>query len=289
MGIFRGGSVVILCFLLLISFILVDSFLILGLSLRYNNVESGISLIVQNISSSNSILPPEITGNFNITKASLDVASKIATYCQNVTEYNFTYQGYNLTIPCNENFTANPQQIINKSMNDLTYQIYYANYNCGFFDCFSNTKFPFFLVSEKAMNYWMNKFYIMLGISLILILLLFLFLKQKLNTIIITGALLTITAFPILKLKDLVDFFAGNYSSLINLFLSSTGTVFTLSLIIGIFLIALGIALRIMMRNKVKKKLSVDDVKNIVKKEVADENVKINQKKITKKVSSKKK
>ena len=271
MGIVRGGSVLILCVLLLLSLIVMDSFFILGSSLKYDNVEHGISTIVQDISNSGDLIPKELTGNFNVTKAATDVSLLIKYYCQNTnsSEYKFSYEGYNITIPCTQEFLNNPSAIINKSINDVTYEIYYQNYDCNFFDCFSKTNLPFFLVSEKSMNYWMNKFYIMLAVSLVLLFLIFLFVEQKQNTLIIAGVLLILSSFPILKLKDLVSILAGKFSSIINLFLSSTGMVFTLSLVIGGILILAGIILRILGRNVIKQKVSVNDVKNIVKEEIS--------------------
>lgn len=254
MGIIRGGSVFILCILLFLSFILMDSFFILGSSLKYDHVQNGISTLLQNISSG-SLIPNALTGNFNLTQAAIGISFQLKIYCQNVshTEYTFAYQDYNITLPCTADVVNNPQAIINKTFTDFSYQVYYKNYDCGFFDCFSKTGFPFFLISEKAMNYWLNKFYIMLAVSLALIFLIFLFIEQKQNTPILVGAMLILTAFPILKLKDLIDFFAGSFAPVINIFLSGTKTVFTISLVIGVILIALGIVLRILGRHTIKK------------------------------------
>ena len=101
--------------------------------------------------------------------------------------------------------------------------------------------------------------------------LIFLFVEQKQNTPIIVGALLVLSAFPILKLKDLLYVLVGKFSSLINLFLSSTHTVFILSLMLGIFLFIAGIALRLFGRESIKKKISRKELKEIVKKEISKE------------------
>ena len=273
MGILRGGSVIILCLLLLLSFIVMDSFYVLGSSLKYNNVQQDITTVVQDISSGTSVLPVDITGNFNLTRIALQVSAPIKQYCQatNSTEYNFTYENYRVVIPCNQTFLDNPGAIINKTVQDVTYGIYYTQYDCSFFNCFSKTQLPFFLVSKKAMDYWMNKFYIMLIASLVLIFLIFLLVEEKQNVAILAGALLILAAIPILKLKAVIDFFAGRFSPLIDLFLKNTGAVFTLSLIIGAVLVAAGILLRFLGRNTLKKKVSVDDVKSIVRQEIGKE------------------
>ena len=274
MGMIRGGSVFVFCLLLLISLFLMESFYVLGTSLQYNNVESGISGVLQNLSTSNNIISKEIIGDFNVTKAALDASAQLQRYCQNNTDYVFSYENYTVTIPCTAGITANPQAIINKTISDITHDVYYANYNCSFFDCFSKTKLPFFLVSEKTMDYMMNKFYFFFAVSLALLLLIFLLAEEKQDVPIIAGVLIIISAFPILKLKDLVDFIAGKFSPVIDIFLGSTGSVFTTFLIIGIVLIALGIAWKVFGRNTIKKKLSVNDVKGIVKEEMEEEKAK---------------
>jgi hypothetical protein len=153
----------------------------------------------------------------------------------------------------------------------VIYDIYYKDYGCGFWKCFSKTGFPFFLVSKKAMDYWMEKFYLVLIVCLFLTGLIFLLVEQKANAPIIIGALLVISVFPLLKLKDLLYFLAGDFSSLINLFLSTTRSVFLFSLVLGLVLMAAGIGLRIFMPETLKKKFSAEEVKEIVKEEISKE------------------
>lgn len=272
MGFFRGGFVLVLGVLLFISFLALNSFFILSSSLKYDNVKDGLYPLVKNLSVSGTgeLFPKEILGEFNLTKAAEDNSDIINSYCQNNTEYVFSYKGYTVNIPCYANAT-DPEVLINETFNDVIYDIYYKQYECGFWNCFSKTEIPFFLVSEKAKDYWQGKFYLTLIISLILVLLIFLFVERKPNTLIIAGALLILSALPLLKLKDLFYALAGKFSVLINLFLSSTRWVFIFSLILGIFLITGGIALRFWHPEAVKEKLSKKEVKEIVKEEIKEE------------------
>lgn len=283
MGFFRSSFVFILGILLFFSFLAMNSFFILQSSLKYENVKAGLYPLVVSQPGSEigeGLVPEEILGNSNLTKATEDALRIAKSYCRNKnnTNYSFKYQGYSLNISCDmvSNATSS-QEIINKTFDDAVYGIYYKEYDCNFWNCFSKTGLPFFLVSEKAREYWKQKFYFSLIASLILIALMLLFIEQKINTPIIVGTLLTISAFPLLKLKDLLYFLAGDFSFLISLFLSTTRSVFLFSLILGIFLMAAGIGLRIFMPETLKKKFSAKDVKEIVKEEIAKEKEKEKQ------------
>ena len=282
MGFFRGGLVFILGILLFFSFLAMNSFFILQSSLKYENVKEGLYPLIVSVPGSGvgNVVPKEILGNSNLTKATEDALRIAKSYCknQNNTNYAFNYQGYNLNISCDTVANATkPQEVINKTFDDAVYNIYYKEYDCNFWSCFSKTGLPFFLVSEKARDYWKQKFYFSLIASLILIALMLLFIEQKINTPIIVGTLLTLSAFPLLKLKDFLYFLAGDLSSLINLFLSTTRSVFLFSLVLGLVLIAAGIGMRIFMPETLKKKFSAKDVKEIVKEEIAKEKEKQTQ------------
>jgi len=271
MGFFRGGLVLILGILLFFSFLAMNSFFILSSSLKYDNVKEGLYPIVQEAGTG--IVSKELMGDFNLTKEANKELVMAKNYCrQNNTNYVFNYEGYVVNISCQNVLNSNnSMEFINETYNDVIYDIYYKEYDCNFWNCFSKTGLPFFLVSEKARDYWKNKLYFSLIASLILIALIFLFVEQKQNTPIIIGVLLVLSAFPLLKLKDLLYFIAGKFSSLINLFLSSTQTVFLFSLILGIFLVCAGIALKILTRESIKKKFSKKDVEEIVKEEISKE------------------
>ena len=276
MGFFRGGFVLILGILLFFSFLAATSFFILGSSLKYDNVKEGIYPILKNISESGGrgILPEEIAGKFNLTEAARDALVIAKSYClnQNNNRYVFSYEGYAVDIPCETVLnSSSPDAIVNEAYEDVIYDIYYKDYDCEFWNCFSKTGFPFFLVSKKAMDYWMEKFYLVLIVCLFLIGLIFLLVEQKANAPIIIGALLVLSAVPLLKLNDFLYAIAGNFSVLINLFLSSARGVFFFSLIFGILLVATGIALRSWMPDSIKKKFSAKDVREIVKDEISKE------------------
>jgi len=263
MGFIKKSSVVFFSFLLFFSFLALNSLFILGSSLKYDNVNDGIYPIVKELSGTGggNLIPKEVIGEFNLTKAAEDARDVLKEHCKNNTDYSFTYEEYSVSIPCKYANSTNPEEIINKTFDDVIYDIYYKDYDCSFWDCFSKTEQPFFLVSEKAHYYWMNKFYISLLVSAILIFLIFLLVEHKPNTLIITGALLVLSVLPLLKLGDLIFAIAGKFSFLINLFLSSTKTVFWFSLILGVILIIIGIVLRVRGIENTKQKISKKEAK----------------------------
>ncbi len=292
MGFFRGGIILMLGILLFLSFFIMNSFFILSSSLKYENVKTDLYPLVKDMSMSGTgLIPKEIIGNFNLTNAATDSLNAFKYYCsnQNNTHYVFSYQGYTIDVPCQLANSSSPESFINETYNSAIHDIYYKQYDCKFWDCFSKTKLPFFLVSEKAMNYWKSKFYFFLLSSLILIALIFLFVEQKMNTLTIVGSLLALSAFPLLKLNVLLLLLfgilslAGNFSALINIFLSiflsSTHGVFLFSLILGILLIGTGVGLRLWKPDLIKKKLSKKDVEEIVKDEISQEKKKQKNKK----------
>jgi len=281
MGFLRGGSVFILGGLLFISLLALNSFFILGSSLKYDHVKEGLYPLLTNLGGSEEIIPKELIGNFNLTKAAGDASKIMKNYCKNNTNYVFSYEGFVVDIPCEELYINNFVEVINKTFDDVVYDIYYKEYDCGFWNCFSKTKLPFFLVSEKARDYWMNKFYISLIVSVILIILILLFIEQKQNILIIVGILLILSTLPLLKFGDLLFALAGKFSVLVNLFISTTHGVFMFSLILGIILIVAGIVLKLLYKESIKQKFSKKEIKEIVKEEIISEKQK--QKNISKK------
>ena len=284
MGFFRGGLVFILGILLFFSFLTMNSFFILQSSLKYENVKTGLYPIMKDMSMSETggLIPKEIVGEFNLTDAAKDALRIAKSYCRNPNNANyvFNYGGYNVNISCDTVLnSSSPDAVINETYDDVIYDIYYKEYDCKFWDCFSETKLPFFLVSQKAMDYWKSKFYYSLLASLILIALIFLVIEEKRNTPVVVGVLLALSAFPLLKLKDFLYALAGEFSSLINIFLSTTHEVFLFSLVLGILLVGTGIGLRFWKPDFIKKKFSKKDVEEIVKKEISQEKQKQKNKK----------
>ncbi|MFH1710962.1 MAG: hypothetical protein ABH840_01495 [Nanoarchaeota archaeon] len=253
MGLIRSGLVLFLGILLFVSFLAMNTFVTFSSSLSYENVREGVYPLVQGLGDSS--LPEDIVEDLNLTKIAEGEKFRAENYCQrqNMTVYNFSYKGFIIDIPC-ETIYLGVDSIINETISDVVYGIYYTRYDCNFWSCFSENQFPFFLISQKAHDYWKGKFYLLLIVSLILAVLIFLFIESRSNAPIIIGILLALSALPILKLSSLFSAFLGQpMSFIIGIFFIKANVVFWISFIIGLVLIAIGIASRIMNFEFMKK------------------------------------
>jgi len=257
MGLIRGGVVLFLGVLLFVSFLAMNTLATFSSSLSYENVRNNVYPIAFGIGDSS--LSEEVMGNLNLKKVAEGENLKASNYCnrQNTTIYNFSYEGFMIDVPCTI-VAQGTQAILNETISDVVYGIYYTQYNCSFWNCFSENQFPSFLISQKAQDYWQGKFYIMLLISLILAVLIFIFMENRINAPIILGILLVLSGLPVLKLSALIYAFVGKpLSFVIGIFFSKAALIFWISLVIGLAFIAVGFASRIM---------NLGFIKNLIKK-----------------------
>lgn len=150
------------------------------------------------------------------------------------------------------NWSLEHDNVINNSQNfsntlskqNLTIDdIYYKEYNCSLFECIKQDESPLVLLSEKSKIYFHQKFIFMLLISLALIGIMFLFLESKYSVFTITGILMIFSALPFRKLNWAINLLPkGKVTELFIVFFTKATNVFTVMLIIGGILLALGIA-----------------------------------------------
>lgn len=270
MGAIRGVLLVFVCVFLFLSLLIGNVFWTLNLSLDYNNVKPEMSAIFDGTFEDQN-LETVVEDNFEIMKS----------HCQTGNEYMFNYDnsGYIFTLPCTVVLEGS-DAVVNYIVNDFVEEFYYKDYDCDFIDCFEKVG-PFFLVSQKAKNYWSHNAYLFLISSLILVVLLFLLTEKKLNTFIITGVLLIIASLPFAKLDLIFSFFSDKLVlGLLTIFFTESYTIFVISLVLGIILLGIGILLKIFKVgfkisnicskfSKKKEKISEDTTKHIVKKEIS--------------------
>jgi len=234
--------VVIFSILLFVSLLSLNSFLTLSKSLEYSNVQAEATPLVYdftNLSSSNLI-----GIDANMTEQIQQGTELIKEYCGNYSDYTFDYQGNSIKLPCEEikNVTnLSPQEILNVTVQNFIEEIYYKNYDCEFLRCFDKQEVPFFLISQKAKDYWGSKFYLALLISVVLALILFLLTEKKSNFFLIAGLLIIASAFPFLKISSLLISVYGTFAHLFRIFLSQSVTIFWIMFPIGLVLFAIGI------------------------------------------------
>jgi hypothetical protein len=290
MGFIRGGLLLVVSVLFFIILLLGNIFLVLSFSLKYENVQKELSSVIGNLTEDKF----NITEGFNLTEEMDEAVEFMKEHCRNETSYVFAEGGYTFVIPCEllEEVEQNPQAIVEQGVENIIEQVYYDDYDCGFWDCFKKTGLPLFLVSEKAKNYWQDKFYLTLIAVAIIIVLIFFLVEHKQNVPIVVGSVLVLSSLPLLKLEKIISSIAGDsYLAFIRVFFNETGRVFWLVLVLGLIILAAGIILKFLQRNLTKKKFSKKDVQEIVKEEISKEkeDAKLKKKETIKEKSKKKK
>jgi len=256
MGVIRKGFLVLVCVILFFCLLAGGLFWTVAMSLQYKTIEPQLKNVILDIANS----------QMNITAKIHQDYPYILNHCKTNTEYTYYYLEfkYNFVIPCTI-AAKGESAIIDKEISDLINEIYYREYNCSFWSCFNQLQSPFFLVSSFSMNYWNNNFRLALIVSLLLIFLLFFLAEKKRNFLLLTGSLFVSSAL-ILKfvslffLKIIASFFVNLLPNTISssdnfgFLVSQSYKVFWVMIIIGAFLIGLGIGLKIWKPSSVKPK-----------------------------------
>ena len=262
MGVIRGIFLVIVSVLLFLSFICVNLFGILSLSLTYENVQNQSVPIVQTA-----------LQDSNMTNKIQEVYPLIQAVCQTSPNYIFVVANYSITIPCTVALQGS-DAIIKEGIKNVIHQIYYTNYDCDFLNCIKSSQLPVFLLSEKAYNFWIEKFRISLAVSFVLLVLLLFLLEKKANMPILSGILLAISSSIFIKLDLIFNSLSNKMVSQILKVFFSQSFYFSLKvLIVGIVFIGIGILLKMFkvgffISNLISKIKPSEKVKQITKKPV---------------------
>ena len=234
MGFIKGVIILVVSFLLFFTFIAMNISLTIGMSLSYDVIKPELNLLV------NELTEKEIDMG-NLISESLP---EMQEYCVNFTEFVFSIEGYVFSIPC-EIVNQGEDAVANKMLDEFIEKIYYQDYECSFWDCFGKTGKPFFLVSKQSRDYFYNKFYLCILISVILFLIIFLFSKTKNNSFIVAGVLLAVSAIPFLKLDWFASFLANiSLLDFFGSFFSKARTVFVISFFIGVIIFVFGLLMK---------------------------------------------
>lgn len=271
MGFIRGFFVVLFSVLLFLSFLLMNSSFTISSSLEYEHVHDGVIDFVNEI---------QQEAEINLSEASEDSRSLFQKYCKSLSEVNLSEVddpnlepieaiiGNDSVIPCDV-VEAGSEPFLNYTLDLFVNNSYYAEYDCGFVDCFGEYDSPLFLFSQKAKLYFEDKAWILFIVSLVLAGLILLFTENKTNGILIVGVLLFVSALPFMKLGDFFTSRDGVAFAFLSIFFSESYSIFIRFFLISVVLVALAILLKFLLRNSVEKKFSVNDVKQMIKKEMS--------------------
>ena len=261
MGIIRGGLSGFVGILLFVTFLAGVVVLTLELSLDYDNVKLKLVPFVKDFTQK----------EFNINQVAQDAMPEINEHCKNNSEYIFVYEDEEFTIACDIAIQGS-DAVVQESVEELVYDLYYGEYDCDFWDCLSikDSKKSFVFFSEKAKEYWNGKFYFLLIFSLVLIGLMFFLVEHKTNLFVVVGGLLIIAALPLRKIDSILKtLIPKSFEDLFAIFISQANSVNIIVTIIGVVLVGLGVIFRILRWDSFKKKFSKRDVQEMVKTEIS--------------------
>jgi len=235
MGFLRGSVITFFSIILFVFLFFMSMTAILSSSLNYNTLQPALKTYAGDMLQG-------LTDSENIFSAENQVYMN--NYCSISTDYMFTYENYSFVIPCNV-IEQGKDEIIIYAADNFVNQTYYAEYNCEFWDCVKNSSVPLVLISEKARDYWHDKFILLLGLSIVIFALIFFISKNRSTTFIVTGVLLIFSALPFRKLDWILTFIPEKFSGIFSAFFTKAHSIFVVVLIIGIVFIVWGILCKV--------------------------------------------
>jgi hypothetical protein len=272
MGFLRGAVITIFSIVLVISLFLMNFTLIVSWSLQHDNLQPALKTSATNFLK-NTLNAESI---FNGESESL-----MQAYCIVNKEYNFTYGEDTITIPC-EVILKGEDAVIDYGVSNLIDIEYYKEYSCDFWKCVKDSQVPLVLFSEKAMDYWRGKFFLLLIVSFVLFALIFLISRKRPVTIAITGLLIIVSSLPFRKLDWVIHLIPKQFSGIISVFFTKAHEVFIIMLFVGLLFIGLGIAFRLLglklvfwestPENTTNSGVSKSEMREIIKEEISKDN-----------------
>ncbi|MDP3986723.1 MAG: hypothetical protein Q8P81_00685 [Nanoarchaeota archaeon] len=289
MGFFKGGFLTISCALLFLSILSLTSILTLKSSLEYENIQEQISERMLSISENTTLVSvgedPFKTKGLDISKKANETLVLMAIHCEQNEEYVFTFEERAISINCSTQ--GNKNNISSEIAKSFIEDFYYKEYNCGFWSCFVKEETPYFLISEKAKDYWAGKIYFLLITSLILAGIIFFLVEQNSNWPIIIGTVIVTSSISLFKMQGIFYKIISlrdiqGTSHFMEVLFSKVATASSIGITFGIVVIGIGIFLRFFYSDLLKKKFSKEDVREIIKEEKAKNIVTKDSKKDTK-------
>jgi hypothetical protein len=232
MGIIRGGLLVIASVLFFVSLLAGNFFLTMNLSLDYEIIKPELISTIKQMAEKENNVVPKITDEHIL---------KMEEYCKNNSNFIYVEGDYAINISCS-NVLEGSEAIVEEGVENIVEELYYKNYDCGFFDCVKND--PSFFFSEQLKNSSNSKFYFMLMISIVIFIIMFFLTENKSNSFILAGILLIISALPFAKLDSVISLFDKGVMKVFTVFFVKGYVVFLRMLFIGIGFLIFGVVLK---------------------------------------------
>lgn len=228
MGFIRGAVITLFGFVLAICIILMNLSITFASSLEYDSLKPALESSAEGIIGS-------IFDTENVFGE-----DGLENYCSIEKEYTLNYGNDSFTIPCE--VVEQGEDSISKYIGDnFVEQIYYADYNCEFWECVKTSKIPFVLLSDKARVYWAGNGFLLAVMSLVLFGLIFLVAEKRPSKFISVGILLALCSLPFKNMYWILKLVPAQVAPLFSLLSQKAHAVFIVMLIVSIVLILFGI------------------------------------------------
>ena len=223
MGAIRGILLVIASVLLFVVFLAGNVLWTLDKSLDYETIKPELVSVVKET----------IENEINLSEVVEEEFEKMEAYCLNNTEYVFSYEesGRVFELPC-EVVAQGSDAIVDYAIGDFVEEIYSGQV--------AESQFDFASLKESVNSY----FYIAWVVALVLFVLIFFLAEAKSNSFIIAGSLLTISSLPLVKIEKFLSWIPFEFGEFFVVFFSEANTVFLISFITGLIVLAVGIVMK---------------------------------------------
>ncbi len=272
MSFIRGAVITLFGFVLAICIILMNVSITFASSLDYEDLKPALD------NSTNGIIG-------SILDVEAVFGEELNNYCNLDSQYIFNYGNESFTIPC-EVIEEGEDSIAIYIQDNFIEQIYYANYDCEFWECVKDSEVPFVLISDKARVYWAGKAVLLAIMSLVLFGLIFLVAEKRPSKFISFGILLAFCSLPFKNMDWILKIVPAQVAPLFSLFSQKAHGVFIVMLIISIIFALIGIVALIFgwkmkfkeesLENKNSaslKQVSKEEVREIVREELSKKNI----------------
>ena len=230
MGFVRGVLVVLLSVLLFVLFLVGNTFLTLGNSLEYDNIQGELSPVIA-----------EMAGLEGLGGGIDENYDDFVLDCQNASEIVVEDDRGALNLSCGV-VLQGPEAISERIIEEAINNIYYREYDCKLFDCNKQGDLPYFVISEHTKNYFDGWFYKSIFVIVILFVALLFLVEVRSNAFIISGILAIVASLPFSKLEWFVSLFdVGDSLQIFGFLFTAANSVFIKSLIFGMILLVIGI------------------------------------------------
>lgn len=249
----RTSGLVFISIIFGVLLIIFGTFLTLGFSISYENIQKTLPPILKQV-----LLNGETPDQIDESVLQMQMYCNQTNSDGVMVPINNSYF-LDLIVPCSEVYNGK-DSVVNYSLNEMVNEIYYKNYSCASLtDCIDED--PPYIVSNQFRKELMHYVWILFFVCLVCVVFVFLLARKKSNACFVLGGILACSSLLLLWtdkiLSSAFSSFSGSKglepSSFVNIFFSSSTSVFLIFLLFGLAFIVSGIVIKFLAsRNEVE-------------------------------------